>query len=83
METAQDILEELRLPGSAPTAAPSVAAESNDPLLAALGFDPVTLDPLVARTGNTAAELNVRLLDLEMDGHVARRPGQRFQRVGR
>ena len=85
VETAQDILEELRLPGSPPLIAPpsSATGEPNEPLLAALGFDPVTLDALVARTGSTAAELNVRLLDLEMDGHVARLPGQRFQRVGR
>jgi len=52
-----------------------------DPLIAALGFDPVTLDALVARTGFSPAALNVRLLELELDGHVARLPGQLFQRV--
>jgi len=46
-------------------------------------YDPVTLDALVARTGWSAAELNVRLLDLELDGQVARLPGQLFQRVTR
>ena len=41
------------------------------------------LDALVARTGYSAAELSARLLDLELDGRVARLPGQVFQRVER
>ena len=58
-------------------AAPRAAAEPRagarrgsraDPLLAALGFDPVGLDALVARTGMGAAELQARLLELELDG---------------
>ena len=81
VETAQDILEELRWPG-APAAVAATAAPS-DPLLDALGFDPVTLDALVARTGASAAELSVRLLDLELSGQVSRLPGQLFQRVTR
>ena len=54
-----------------------------DPLLEALGFDPVTLDALVARTGMAPADLNTRLLELELDGRVARLPGQLFQRSAR
>lgn len=102
VEAAQDIFEELLLPGRAgaragassaparpldaggPVAANSgtAADEPADPLLAALGFDPVTLDTLVARTGWDAAAISVRLLDLELDGRVARLPGQRVQRLG-
>ena len=52
-------------------------------LLDALGFDPVRLDELVARTGRGPAELNARLLELEFAGRVARLPGQAFQRVER
>jgi DNA processing protein len=63
-----------------PTAAPT---DPLDVVFAALGFDPVTLDVLVVRTGCTPAELNVRLLDLEFEGRVGRQPGQRFQRVAR
>ncbi|MEP6876790.1 MAG: DNA-processing protein DprA [Burkholderiales bacterium] len=84
VETAQDILEELSWPQAAD--ATSTAADTppgTDPLLDALGFDPVTLDALVARTGASAAELSVRLLDLELDGQVARLPGQLFQRQPR
>lgn len=82
VETAQDILDELRWP-VAPAAATTDADRIDDPFLTALGFDPVTLDALVARTGSSAADLSVRLLDLELDGQVARLPGQLFQRVTR
>ncbi len=81
VETAQDILEELSWPPAASAASSTADAPPGiDPLLDALGFDPVTLDALVARTGASAAELSVRLFDLELDGHVARLPGQLFQR---
>jgi DNA processing protein len=86
VETAQDILEELRLvPASSATAAIPCDSRSDvsDPLLAALGNDPATLDALSARTGLTAAALSVRLLDLELSGYVARLPGQLFQRLTR
>jgi DNA processing protein len=52
-------------------------------LLEAMGFDPVTLEALVARTGWPASELSARLLELELDGRVARLPGQLFQRLAR
>lgn len=83
VDGAQDVLEELPLQGlMAPaTAEPDPPQESGDPLLQALGFDPVNLDSLVARTGWSAALLNTRLLELEMAGQVARLPGQLFQRV--
>lgn len=83
VETAQDVLEELPSfrPSSSVAEKPSAEEESSDPLLQALGFDPVTLDALVARTGWPAALLNTRLLELEMEGLVARLPGQLFQRV--
>lgn len=84
VETAADILEELRppaLPGASAAAAQPSMDAGDDPLLAALGYDPAGLDALTARTGRSAAELNVRLLELEMDGRVARLPGQLFQRL--
>jgi DNA processing protein len=83
VETAADILEELSWPAAPAAAAEPSAAAATNPLLAALGFDPVSLDALVARTGIGAAELNARLLELELEGRVARLPGQLFQRVGR
>ncbi len=82
VESAADVLEELRQPGppvaSAPTGTDDEAA--TNPLLAALGHDPVTLDALIARTGWDAATLNLKLLELELEGQVARLPGGLFQR---
>ena len=85
VETAQHVLEELRLPAAeqAPASdAPPPAAPAHQEVLDALGFDPLGLDALVARTGLPAATLQVRLLELELDGQVARLPGGLFQRVG-
>lgn len=88
VDSAADVLEEFAAarPGTAaPTRAPAGASvvAKEDPLLVALGFDPIGLDALVARTGQSAAELSARLLDLELDGRVARLPGQVFQRIER
>ena len=82
VESAQDVLEELHF-GAAPSTAGPAAPDPTDPdgVLAALGFDPAGLDALVARTGIAAANLQVRLLELELDGLVARLPGGLFQRI--
>jgi len=82
VENVQDILEELRWPVAPPRSSANAAPPTKpDPLLDALGYDPVSLDALVERTGWSAAELNTRLLDLELAGAVARLPGQLFQRI--
>jgi len=83
VESAQDVLEELRLPVAAAAPAPPTdeAAPPHAELLEALGYDPVGLDALVARTGIAAATLQAQLLELELDGHVARLPGGLFQRM--
>lgn len=88
VESAQDVLEELRLGGPAvpeaqPAAAVDAAADTGRyaSLLRVLGFDPVGLDALVARTGMDAATLQAYLLELELDGQVARLPGGLFQRT--
>ena len=81
VESALDILEELQLAPPAQASLPlDDTATPADPLLDALGHDPVTLDALMARTGCPAAELNARLLELELDGQVSRLPGGMFHR---
>jgi DNA processing protein len=81
VDSARDILEELA-PAAARSAAPEAAAPAKpgSALLEALGHDPVSLDALVARTGWPPEVLNAKLLELELDGAVARLPGQLFQR---
>lgn len=90
VETAQDVLEELNLPApatrSTPLAAGGDAAQAHgapaaDPVLDALGYDPLGIDALVERTGLAAAVLQVRLLELELAGSVARLPGALYQRT--
>ncbi len=90
VETAQDVLEEL--PGYVSTASSrktraraepaTVEDETGDSLLQALGYDPVSIDALVARTGIAASALQARLLELELQGEVARLSGGLYQRVG-
>ena len=83
VESAADILDELRIGDRAPLrAAASSSTAPADPLLDALGFEPTTLDALLARTGWPAPELSARLLELELAGHVARLPGGLYQRCG-
>ena len=85
VESAADILEEFQATAQVPLALGPSGDESTDTappdaLLAALGHDPATLDALSARTGWSAADLNVKLLELELAGQVARLPGGLFQR---
>lgn len=92
VESAQDVLEELKIPATTMSGLPheganaagvAVSDGTEDPVLAALGYDPMGLDALVARTGMGASALQVALLELELDGSIARLPGGLFQRVGR
>ena len=48
-----------------------------------MGYDPIGLDALSARTGWGAAELQAQLLELELEGRLSRLPGGLFQRTAR
>ena len=90
VETAQDVLEELRLGElqSARALAPQHVSLNQggepleDAILVAMGYDPVSQEALSARTGWGAADLSARLLELELMGQIARLPGALFQRKG-
>lgn len=96
VESAQDVLEELRLPdplrqvplvldGANDTTTQAITAQDHSPeaaLLSAMGYDPVSLDALQARCGWPTAQLQGQLLELELMGQVGRLPGGLFQRVG-
>lgn len=95
VELAQDVLEELRVPGASLRAAISDVAltggeedgddeagvTGDNALMTALGHDPVSLDALQARTGLPTPDLQAQLLALELDGLVTRLPGGLFQRL--
>lgn len=88
VESVQDILDELQAPAAinsiasdAQTTGTAAQFDDEDAVLRALGHDPVSLDTLSARTGWGTADLQARLLVLELEGQVARLPGGLFQRV--
>ncbi|MEY4884143.1 MAG: hypothetical protein RIS34_1997 [Pseudomonadota bacterium] len=92
VESAQDVLEELNIDLATPQPAHSVASADastafaghsgfQDDLLSALGFDPVGLDALQARTGLPTPELQAQLMTLELECRVVRLPGGLFQRL--
>ena len=60
--------------------ASAIASLPADPVLLALGHDPLGLDDLIARCGWPAHMLSAHLLTLELDGQVARLPGGLYQR---
>lgn len=94
VESAQDILEEWPegvLPISVRTCADAPPDGAQTPstdgpkgsLLSALGFEPTGLDALLARTGLPTAALQAQLMELEIEGQIARLPGGLFQRLAR
>lgn len=102
VETAEDILEELRgrlatpLPEGRRTPRPRGTAsrpaeavpQPPEPILdrdsagvfALLGHEPVDIDTLVQRSGLTVDALYAILLPMELEGHISRSTGNRFQR---
>ncbi|GAA0515283.1 MULTISPECIES: DNA-processing protein DprA [Pigmentiphaga] len=78
VESAQDILDELGA-GSGSAAPPPEPALPRDPVLAGMGYGPVHVDALAARTGLAVPQLQARLLELELRGLIARLDGGRYQ----
>jgi DNA processing protein len=84
VESAEDVLAELtafRRTATASTRAPSASQTDDDPLLKHMGFDPVDVDSICARSGLTAERVCADLLRLELGGRVAALPGGRYQRL--
>jgi len=87
VESAQDVLEELRMNsshGSRPAPdAPATVDAPDASLLQAMGHDPVDLDTLAQRTGLPPGPLSARLLELELTQDVERLGGNSYQRLRR
>lgn len=85
VESAEHVLEELRLPAAAVPGAPAddkpAGAEREHPVLQALGHDPASLDTLAVRIDMDIAQLQAALLALELDGRVEPLPGNRYRRL--
>ncbi len=85
VEKAEDILEELRWERviAGPSALGAAVAEDDNPVLAALGHDPMNLETLAVRSGLTPERLLAMLLPMELEGRVAQLPGGLYQRLQR
>jgi DNA processing protein len=89
VEAAADVWGELKISvGKEPlTGAPAPAGSSPvldkeyEMLLDALGFEPATIDALVARTGLPSESIASMLLILELEGRIQALPGGRYGRV--
>ncbi len=83
VESAQDILEELRwetaLSSSKSTDSADKAGEAA--LLALLGHDPCSVDTLIERSGLTPDAVLAMLMMLELDIRVAQLPGGLYQQL--
>lgn len=79
VEDAADILQELQMMALPQTVADS--DETFDPLLDAMGFDPVSVDTMLERLGLPADQVMVRLTELELGGAIATLPGGKYQRL--
>lgn len=89
VESAQDILEELQYVGLArpqtnDTSSSIAHAETpgpEDPLLTAIGFDPINIDLLAMRSKLGIAALSAQLLPLELEGRIEMLPGGLYRRI--
>lgn len=84
VDSMQDILDEMKIAPQSVVDSPNVEQpvdSEHDPLLEALGYDPVSLDVLAARSGLTTERLSAMLLVLELEGKLTSLPGGRFQRI--
>jgi DNA processing protein len=86
VETAEDVLSELRLDasprGDLAAAAPSKAASStHGRLLHEMGFEPIDIESLSSRAREPIQQIHAALLELELSGEVASLPGGLFQRL--
>ena len=79
VDQIQDILDELGSHLPAPESPIPPAAEH--PLLQHMGYDPVSMEALVQRSGLTGDTLSAMLTVLEIEGQIAVLPGGRFQRM--
>lgn len=67
--------------GGQQTNAHPASGAPDDALLAAMGFEAVDIDTLVARTGWPASQVAAGLLVLELGGHVESEPDGQYTRV--
>jgi DNA processing protein len=81
VENARDVMEELGVERPARKEEAAQEKEKVNDVLKELGFDPVTVDALAQRTALRTEDLLGQILELELNGQIARLPGGRIQRI--
>ncbi|WMD19546.1 DNA-processing protein DprA [Achromobacter seleniivolatilans] len=81
VETAMDITDELGGSATPATRVQPPAPLPSHPVLDALGFDPLHLDTIQARLALDTGELQAQLVELELQGRIARLDDGRYQRL--
>ncbi len=82
VDEANDILLELQWQiGQRAVGAIAETESADDPLLTAMGYDPVSLDALMERVDLPADQVIARVTELEIDGVIAAMPGGKYQRM--
>jgi DNA processing protein len=84
---AEDLRMQLQTLETTEASAPNLSTSREwelqaQPILTAMGFDPVDIDTLVERSGLTAASISSMLTTLELEGAVAMLGGNCYQRIG-
>jgi DNA processing protein len=87
VDDANDILVELQWHNAAGKSDSSIFLDGRkelsdaEPILKAMGYDPVSIDALVERVDLPAEQVMVRLAELEIEGAIAAMPGGKYQRL--
>ena len=84
VDEANDILIELHWGGAKPAdraTEEQIDTVESDPVLTAMGFDPVSIDTLLERLKLPTDQLVARVTELELDGAIASMPGGKYQRL--
>jgi DNA processing protein len=81
VESARDVLEDLQVQLPMVLVEEAQQTPHRCAVIKALGYDPVSLDELQARTGLDTPALQARLWELEMEGALNRLPGGLFQQA--
>lgn len=81
VDNIQDVVDELGIISRDNIFSEQQKPVEANPLLVSMGFDPVTMEALIERSGLTSENLSAMLLMLELENKVASLPGGRYQRL--
>lgn len=81
VDNIQDIVDELGSISRENFPQESAEPLETNPLLDSMGFDPISAEQLIERSGLTSDSLSAMLMVLELEGRVASLPGGRYQRL--